>query len=103
VKGLSKNLVLRTPLDPSVAEMENTSKYKKLKPGRRDKHIGDYCLLAGTPQDAIRQYVERIAMCVVFVYFLRISVFEIAFYRSYRVVGACVLAVTNWRSSNASR
>jgi hypothetical protein len=63
IRNLKPNAPLSTPLQPNQSSSsapndgDASAKVKKLRAARREKHIGDYCLLAGTPQDALLQYV----------------------------------------------
>lgn len=52
IKAFKPTTYLRSPLPSDTVE---ASKQKKLRDGRREKHFGDICLLAGSPVDAFRQ------------------------------------------------
>jgi hypothetical protein len=72
---ISKLLQLLTPMDDelmtSILESSNTSSmmsykeielFKKREIGRREKYIGDICLLAGTPLDAYEHYIKAMEL-----------------------------------------
>ncbi|XP_052173250.1 trafficking protein particle complex II-specific subunit 120 homolog [Diospyros lotus] len=57
LKAESGGTILKTPLDSQASlNSEEVIKAKKRRLGRAQKTIGDYCLLAGSPVDAIAHY-----------------------------------------------
>uniref|UniRef100_A0A7N0USL5 Trafficking protein particle complex II-specific subunit 120 homolog n=1 Tax=Kalanchoe fedtschenkoi TaxID=63787 RepID=A0A7N0USL5_KALFE len=57
LKAESSGTILKTPLDSQASlSSEEVIKARKRKLGRAQKTIGDYCLLAGSPVDAIAHY-----------------------------------------------
>ena len=55
---MRSNMDLRTPTEEiasSELNPEIPTKQKKLRPGRQNKHVADYCLLAGSHVDAVKQ------------------------------------------------
>lgn len=50
------------PLEPESTSLD-TRKQERLREGRLEKHIGDYCLLAGANVDAMRRYKRAVELC----------------------------------------
>ena len=55
-KTIDKATLLYTPLDPKNT-LDDVTRFKKKINGRIQKTKGDYCLLAGSPKDALPLYV----------------------------------------------
>ena len=62
VHSCDERTILHSPLD-SDKVLQETSKNKKMWAGRREKHIGDLCLLAGSPIDADQHYSSALDTC----------------------------------------
>jgi hypothetical protein len=74
IRNLKTNAPLSTPLQPASSSSssmndnsEASTKVKKLRAARREKHIGDFCLIAGTPQDALAQYVHHVMLSLIII------------------------------------
>ncbi|XP_068653236.1 trafficking protein particle complex II-specific subunit 120 homolog isoform X2 [Aristolochia californica] len=63
LRAESAGTILKTPLDSQASlNSEEVIKAKKRRLGRAQKTIGDYCLLAGSPIDAISHYSTAIEL-----------------------------------------